>query len=131
MKILYCPPGEDPLEYARQFSKQRRHRGGLGDSWWMIPTIAVFLVIGFTVGPLKGCVPQQPQQAEQAAPPVVVAAPIATPTPPVLCNLPTGGRIANGDTAWVDLQAKITRYECRNGQLSEIESIIPTATLSP
>jgi hypothetical protein len=131
MKILYCPPGHDPMEVARQ-ARQKRLGVGLGN-WWIPFAVVGFLVIGFTVGPLKGILPQkEAQKAQQQAQPVqvAIAAPVVTPTPPIFCNLPTGGMIIDGATAWVDLQAKITRYRCERGQLAEIESVTP-ATVSP
>lgn len=136
MRVIYCPPGQDPMQMAHAASK--RAGGGLGENWWMLPTIIAFLVIGFTVGPLKGCIPDiksgvSAEASVTATAPETVITPTVvqiTPTPQQFCNLPMGGKIANGDTAWVDLEIKVVLYRCENGNLSEVESV-NTAQVSP
>lgn len=122
MKIIYCPPGQDPMELARKATRQKRG-GVLNENWWVPLAVVGFLAVGVTVGPLKGCWPQKtetPQMGQSVE--SVIAAPVVTPIPQVFCNLPMGGMILNGDAAWVDWQSKIVRYRCNNGQLAEIEA---------
>jgi hypothetical protein len=96
--------------------------GGIIENLWMPAAVIVFLIIGFTVGPLKGCIPdtqQQPQTPQQAQ--SVVAAPVATATPPIFCKLPDGGMVAQGDRAWVKEEEDVSLRRCDNGRLVPVE----------
>jgi len=132
MKVIYCPPGEDPQEIARKALKKRISGGGGGfiqDNWWVIVGVIAFLVIGVTVGPFKGLFSK-----DQAPVPVVqdvVAAPLNTPAPPVFCDNPGGGLIADGDTAWVDHSIEIAQYRCEGGSLVKLQAITQTIQAAP
>jgi len=114
------------MDVARQAQQKRMGGlGGVGDLW-MIPAIIVFIVVGITVGPLKGCVPPPPRddsnKPTQAAISTVDLSPTATVTPALFCDLPGGGRIAVEDVAWMSAGSQIAQYKCEgNGELVKIE----------
>jgi len=135
MKIIYCPPGEDPQELARKALKRRVSGGGgfLQENWWLILGIVAFAVIGVTVGPFKGLFTKE-QQTPTPLVQDVSAAPEATaaiPAPPIFCQNPGGGLIADGDTAWVDHSIEIAQYRCEGGNLVKLQAITQTLQIAP
>jgi hypothetical protein len=122
MKVLYCPPGADPMEIAREST---RRRGGFSATKdvWVGAALIIFVAFGFLAGPFKKDNDPVAQQSQPVAVAVNVTAPIATPTPPVFCSLPGGGMIEHGDDAWVDEGERVTRYRCDGGQMVPIEEV--------
>jgi len=131
MKIIYCPPGEDPQEIARKALKRRVSGGNnfLRENWWLVLGVVAFAVFGVTAGPFKGLFSKEQTPAPVAQ--EVSAAPIATPAPPVFCQNPGGGLIADGDTAWVDHSIEIAQYRCDGGNLVKLQVITQTLQAAP
>jgi hypothetical protein len=116
MKIIYCPPGHDPMDIARQHANRRV--GGLGggplaENWWVILAVLLFVGLGVFAKPFNKGGDPVPQQA--------VAEPTATPTLTPFCTLPGGGMIMHNDTAWVEKGGDIASYRCVSGNLKRVE----------
>ena len=132
MKIIYCPPRDDPMQIARAAQKRSMGGGGLlQENWWVILGVIAFVVIGVTVGPFKGVFTNKDLTTAPVAQQEAQAAPLDTPAPPVFCDNPGGGRIANGDTAWVNHGIEVSQYRCEGGQLVKLQTITQTVSTAP
>lgn len=126
MKVIYCPPDEDPMKLARQ-ARQKHGGGGIVQYWWLA-ALAVFLVATFTVGPLK---PKNGSLQEQIGPQTTPpTAEIAVKSELVnafqgFCKNPSGGMIAPGDSAWITDGEQTKQVRCENGTFEEAASTTP------
>jgi len=131
MKIIYCPPGDDPMQIARAAQKRSMGGGGLlQENWWVILGVIAFVVIGVTVGPFKGVL-QQPIDAAPESAAVTVSAPIPTPAPPPMCSNPGGGLVGEGYLLWIDHGIEVSQYRCEGGQLVKLQTITQTVSTAP
>lgn len=100
--------------------------GGKRDLW-LIPAIVAFIVIGLTVGPLKGCIPEKktPIEAQQTE---VLVSPgdHAQTQESVACTLPTNETLCDGCMNGVAFAERFVTYRCDHGELAEVKSITTT-----
>ena len=109
MRVIHCPPNEEPPVYARSALK----RGGgfrLSGNAWIVLAIVAFVAWTVWAGPLKKQDPA-PAHSEAPSPTAVVSAPPVV-VEPVLCALPGGGMIEAGWTANVLDGEKLLKVRC-------------------
>jgi hypothetical protein len=95
---------------------------------WIVPAIVVFLLVGFTAGPLKGCIPEKKTPAEAQT--EVLVLPGSTPViqdTSVSCTLPTNQTLCDGCMNGVVFADRFVTYRCNHGELAEVKSITTTA----
>lgn len=121
MRVVHCPPNEDPLTYAQR-AKRRRSGGlaGLLQGNGLLFALIVAMIVGtFTIGPLRP--KQKAEEAQQ-----VQATPVSTPAvyvTPVLCKLPGGGMIEAGWESLVQDGEQVIRVRCQeDGTLQATET---------
>lgn len=132
MRVVYCPPGQDPQDVARAAMRRRAGGGGfVQENWWLVLGVLAFLVVGFTVGPFKGLFANKDLTTAPVMQQEAQAAPLDTPAPPVFCENPGGGMIANGDTAWVNHGIEVSQYRCEGGQLVKLQTVTQTLQTAP
>ena len=120
MKVIYCQPGEDPMEAARHYKTNTRGSGGNLMQYWWVLALVLFAVYTFTMGPLK--------PKEKA----VVSTPNPQPTTQIArntdlvqsigdvfagyCRNPAGGMFAPGSTVYLTDGDQIIQARCNNGE---------------
>ncbi len=125
MKIVHCPPNEDPLTYARQAARRGSGLAFLQGNGLIIALVVAMIVGTFTIGPLR----PQPQQPE--APPATPGPARPTPRPvvynePVMCKLPAGGMIEAGYETFIADGETILKVRCEDdGTLQKATETTP------
>lgn len=121
MKVIYAPPGENPVEVARQHFKRRGGGGGVLATWWPVLAVVVFVAFGFVAGPFKGkenrTVDLNPAKTEAVQPAPVEA---AVDLLEGFCKLPAGGMLAQLDTAWIVDGAEFLQVRCESEGLVKL-----------
>jgi len=119
MKVLYCQPGEDPIDVARRYNKPGRGRSGLIQYWW-VGALVGFLLITFTIGPLAPKKQNAEQIGSETAPATAEIAVHSALVQAVdqfagYCKNPAGGLFPPGATVFLTDGETVIEARCNNG----------------